>query len=79
MVSKPDTKIIIKHEGVVQFETIGNLINLLKEKMKNIEVKIVIYKKILSVLIETLENIYKYSEYNKLTVGVNKDYLPLWE
>ncbi len=55
-------QIIYSYKGPIVYETIGNMISSLKERMSEFEVKLVVYKKILLILIESMENIYKYSE-----------------
>ena len=55
-------QIIYSYKGPIVYETIGNMISSLKKKMSEYEIKLVVYKKILLILIESMENIYKYSE-----------------
>lgn len=52
--------IILKYEGTLDYETIGILIGKLQVKVKSLNVKVFIYKKILTIMIESLENVYKY-------------------
>ena len=56
-------EVIIDYRGPVQYETIGELIHVLKEKTGQLGIQTGIYKKILLVMIESLENIIKYNEY----------------
>ncbi|MBN2349894.1 MAG: SiaB family protein kinase [Bacteroidales bacterium] len=65
-------EIILSHSGAIKFETINNLIGQLKEKTSVLGLKMVTYKKILLVIIESLENIYKY---NHDLDSKNKQYL----
>lgn len=58
-----ENEIIIDYRGPVQYETIGELIHVLKEKSGKLGMQTGIYKKILLVMIESLENIIKYNEY----------------
>lgn len=52
--------IILSHEGYLDFEVIGNLIGKLQQIMKEEGERVNVYKKILTVMIESLENAYKY-------------------
>lgn len=54
---------MINFTGPVQHETIGVLIHELKQKAQQLGIKTGIYKKLLLVMIEALENIIKYNEY----------------
>lgn len=60
MPPKEQENIIISYAGQLDFETIGVLIGQLQQKMKDLGEKVFIYKKVLSAMIESLENIYKY-------------------
>jgi hypothetical protein len=65
--NKPSqTDIILYYKGTINFDNINELIHTLKEKMKARKVSYVVYKKILMLMIETLENIIRYREnFNK--------------
>ena len=54
---------MIDFTGPVQHETIGELIHELKHKSQKLGIQTGIYKKLLLVMIEALENIIKYNEY----------------
>ncbi|MBN1187304.1 MAG: SiaB family protein kinase [Bacteroidales bacterium] len=54
---------VLSHKGHLDFEVIGNLITRLKEEVDQMDVKITIYKKILTIMIESLENIFKYNDH----------------
>lgn len=72
MPSDKAKNIILNYEGVLDFETIGVLIGKLQSIVKRLNTKIYIYKKVLSVMIESLENIYKYysdKDFNSLPEG----------
>jgi hypothetical protein len=58
-----ENEVIIDYRGPVHYETIGELIHILKEKTGQFGIQTGIYKKILLVMIESLENILKYNEY----------------
>ena len=54
---------ILSHKGHLDFEVIGNLITRLKEEVDQLDIKINIYKKVLTIMIESLENIFKYNDH----------------
>ncbi|MBE0653811.1 MAG: hypothetical protein IH594_08430 [Bacteroidales bacterium] len=56
-------EIILEYTGHLTFSTTGRLLTMLKRKMSNLGIPLTVYKKILSVMIEVLENVYKYSEH----------------
>ena len=51
--------IILEYKGHLTFSTIGMLLTMLKHKMVQDGIKIGVYKRIMSVMIEALENVYK--------------------
>lgn len=51
---------LIEFNGIVHYETIGELIHQFKTHVHNLGIHIGTYKKVLLVMIETLENIMKY-------------------
>lgn len=61
--TKSDEELFLYYKGPVLYDTIGYLICELKEKMFAIHAKQAIYKKVLMVMIEALENVFKYHEY----------------
>ncbi|MBI4647752.1 MAG: hypothetical protein HY738_14480 [Bacteroidia bacterium] len=61
--------ILIDFSGKFQFETIEFLLGQAKEKLSILEIKIGLRKKIVNILIECLENIYKYTKF-----GIEGDY-----
>lgn len=68
--------IILEFTGHLSFSTIGRLLTLLKHRMVEKGIKINIYKRILGVMIEALENIYKYSDQYQDNEIIYKKYLP---
>lgn len=54
---------ILSYQGPLNFEIIGHLLNALKEETDAREIPLGHYKKILSVMIEILENVFKYNEH----------------
>ena len=57
-----DNEVVIKYNGLLNFDTIGNLLNTLKDETEARGISMVTYKKVLSVMIEALENIFKYND-----------------
>jgi Family of unknown function (DUF6272) len=55
-------EVIIHFKGQLQFDNIGELIHLLKDKMRVRKISYAVYKKILMLMIELLENIIRYRE-----------------
>jgi hypothetical protein len=68
--------IIIEYKGHLTFSTTGRLLTLLKYKMKKQGIEPGIYKKILSIMIEALENIYKNSDQYKEYRDICEKYIP---
>jgi hypothetical protein len=54
--------IILYYKGPLSFDSINELIHTLKEKMRVRSVSYIVYKKILMLMIEALENIIRYRE-----------------
>lgn len=69
-------EIILEFTGHLTFSTIGRLLTLLKHKMVEMGIKTGMYKRILGVMIEALENIYKYSDQYHDNQMIEKNYLP---
>jgi hypothetical protein len=59
----PGNEVILSYQGIISFEIIGHLLNSLKDKTEARNISISHYKKILSVMIEALENVFKYKEF----------------
>ncbi len=53
---------ILSYSGPLKYDTIGELIQNLKQKVPGLKLKLAVYKKLLLVMIESLENILKYNE-----------------
>ncbi|MCB8995643.1 MAG: hypothetical protein H6538_08540 [Bacteroidales bacterium] len=75
--AKPE--LILEFTGHLTFSTIGRLLTMLKHKMVEKGIKIGIYKRILGVMIEALENIYKYSDQYHDNQMIEKNYLPTFK
>jgi hypothetical protein len=67
---------ILHFTGKIRYDTIGILINELKSKVVSLGIQTNLYKKILLVMIESLENIMKYTADNVTHRPVSKKYLP---
>ncbi len=67
---------ILDFKGLLTFSTIGRLLTLLKHKMVEKGIKVGFYKRILSVMIEALENIYKYSDHYNNNPQILKNFIP---
>jgi hypothetical protein len=64
----PQSETILSYQGLMSFEIIGHLLNSLKDETEARGITISHYKKILSVMIEALENVFKYNDnYEKET------------
>lgn len=73
------TTSVISYNGEVGFETIGDLIVVLKKNMLEIGIRQGIYKKVLNIMIESLENIYRYKENFKENPELVEEYPPHFE
>ena len=69
-------EVLIDYTGPLKYDTIGHLIHKLKDKVAEMGLKLVLYKKILLVMIESLENILKYNEHFDEHSSLQKKYLP---
>ena len=67
---------ILEYKGELTFNTIGRLLTLLKHRMVEKGIKLGVYKRILSVMIEALENIYKYSSHYSGKKNIIKNFAP---
>lgn len=56
------TEPILHYKGVIEYETINTLIRQLQDEFSSRNFPITLYKRILVVMIELLENIYKYCD-----------------
>src|SRR4030042_3113088 len=69
-------EVLLNYTGPLRYDTIGHLIHKLKDKVSEMGLKLVLYKKILLVMIESLENILKYNEHFDEKTELQKQYLP---
>jgi hypothetical protein len=69
-------EIFLHYKGAILYDTIGELISELKEIMFERHVKQAVYKKVLMVMIEALENVFKYHEHFENEREIFSKYLP---
>ena len=69
-------KTILSYKGPLTFSTIDKLLTQFKMAAQEHELTFRTYKKVLSVMIEAMENIYKYSDQYYHMVDVSTHYLP---
>lgn len=67
---------IIEYKGHLTFNTIGRLLTVLKQKMDEKGIELNFYKRILSVMIEVLENIYKNADQYQDNQIISKSIIP---
>ena len=60
---KQDNTTVLQFKGKLTFEKIGILLNELKNRKDSFNIQPVLYKKLLTLMIEILENILKYSDH----------------
>ena len=76
---KRTTTSVLKYKGKLTFEGIGILLNDLKSRKEEFEIQPVQYKKLLTLMIEVLENILKYSDQFEDFISDNEEFLPEFE
>ncbi len=64
---------LIEFKGILTFDIIAGLINELKIKMDEYQENVNIYKRILTIMVETLENICKYAIFQYDNNGIKTD------
>lgn len=69
-------EIYLHYKGVILYDTIGELIGELKELMFERKIKQTVYKKVLMVMIEALENVFKYSDCFMDAEEITEDFHP---
>jgi hypothetical protein len=73
------TNSILNHTGLLTFSSIDTLLARFKFVAQEHEIRFSVYKKILSVMIESLENVCKYNDVYELLVAENREYLPSFD
>lgn len=76
MLSLKKKKTLVSHYGHLKYETIGELLSALKQESKDLDIKLSLYKKLLSATIEILENIYKYHDNFDHIISNDHTYTP---
>jgi hypothetical protein len=76
MISNNTKELILSHRGTLKYDTIGELINNLKKTVSRLKIKLGIYKKLLLVMIESLENILKYNENFDINSNIRTKFTP---
>lgn len=61
-----NNKFVLHYNGDINYDNIGVLLSELKVKMEQHGYKLGIYKKVLAVMVESLENIYKYISHSNI-------------
>jgi len=69
-------KTIVDYKGILTFKTIGFLINDLKNKRAPFQIEMVLFKKLVTLMIETLENVLKYSDHFLDYVQIHPNHQP---
>jgi hypothetical protein len=69
-------EVIIHFKGQLHFDNIGELIHMLKDKMRVRKISYAVYKKILMLMIELLENIIRYRENYEGNLNIIQNYPP---
>lgn len=67
---------ILNHTGLLSFSSIDTLLTQFKDASQEYDIKFAVYKKILTVMIESLENVCKYTDTYEHFVIEEKKYLP---
>ena len=74
----PERDVILNYQGIFNFEVIGHLLNSLKDVTEHRNISLAHYKKILSVMIEALENVFKYNEFFENESELFPEYYPVF-
>jgi hypothetical protein len=71
-----NNKFLLNYTGEINYDNIGVMLSELKRKMDEHGFRLGAYKKVLTVLVECLENIYKYSSNAMVDQSVLQDHPP---
>lgn len=74
--SDSQEKVFLHYTGPIVYDTIGEQIGKFREAMFNAKIKLSVYKKVLMVMIESLENVFKYYEHFEKEKEVLKSFSP---
>ncbi|MBI5218855.1 MAG: hypothetical protein HY958_07990 [Bacteroidia bacterium] len=69
-----EKQILLDYSGDFRFETIEILLQKVKEQLSHLEVKTGIKKKVVNIMVECLENIYKYTTLDKENSYFNRNF-----
>ncbi|MFC2080563.1 SiaB family protein kinase [Bacteroidota bacterium] len=67
---------ILHHTGLLSFSSIDELLTAFRDVSQEYEIDFSVHKKIQTVMIESLENVYKYTDLYEDFVARDKQYLP---
>jgi len=70
---------ILNHTGLLTYSSIDTLLTQFKNVSQEYDIKFSVYKKIITVMIESLENICKYTDVYETFVRENTQYMPTFE
>ncbi|MCK4747914.1 MAG: SiaB family protein kinase [Bacteroidales bacterium] len=70
---------VLQFKGKLTFERIGILLNDLKNRKEAFDIQPILYKKLLTLMIEVLENVLKYSDHFEDFIAEKPDFLPEFE
>ena len=73
------TNSILNHTGLLTFSSIDTLLAKFKYVSQEHEIRFAVYKKVLTVMIESLENVCKYNDVYEPFVAEKHEYLPTFE
>lgn len=76
---KQNTTSVLHYKGKLTFERIGILLNDLKNRKEAFDIQPILYKKLLTLMIEVLENVLKYSDHFEDFTLEYPEYLPEFE
>jgi hypothetical protein len=72
----PVTNSILNHTGLLTFSSIDALLAKFKFVSQEYDIRFAVYKKVLTVMIESLENVCKYTMYTSLLFTGNQSTCP---
>lgn len=79
ILNQTTTSTVLKFKGKLTFERVGILLNELKTRKEEFEINPVLYKKLLTLMIEVLENVLRYSDHFEEFITKHPDYQPEFE
>ncbi|MCF8226437.1 MAG: SiaB family protein kinase [Bacteroidales bacterium] len=70
---------ILSHTGLLSFSTIDALLTKFNMVSQDHNINFTLYKRVIAVMIEALENVYKYKDEYEQLVDEKQDYVPTFE